>query len=272
MKQHINEVKRMQHLAGLITESQLSELNEPEKELVDAILGEGINEGKFNPKEILAKLIAVAKKGLLTATIISTVLASCNFGPSVDETIQNRLDQYKTIDSMALVQKERDEAFKNKIDSLKQDLKAIEYPVTQSQQESLSEIRQLVRETINEVIKSGVREMWADIKDALANARIVTVDDVEIDKAISGAGAVRGIDGKIYRIQTPEYLSEPERIKIEDANGEMKSPVITLYSDTELGAITKRVQDQEDVKRQAWNDRYGPNGGYETRFGRYTGD
>jgi hypothetical protein len=106
---------------------------------------------KFNPKEILAKLIAVAKKGLLTATIISTVLASCNFGPSVDETIQNRLDQYKTIDSMALVQKERDEAFKNKIDSLKQDLKAIEYPVTQSQQESLSEIRQLVRETINEM-------------------------------------------------------------------------------------------------------------------------
>jgi hypothetical protein len=151
MKHNLNEVKRMQQLAGLITESQLSELNEPEKELVDAILGEGINEGKFNPKEILAKLIAVAKKGLLTATIISTVLASCNFGPSVDETIQNRLDQYKTIDSMALVQKERDEAFKNKIDSLKQDLKAIEYPVTQSQQESLSEIRQLVRETINEM-------------------------------------------------------------------------------------------------------------------------
>jgi hypothetical protein len=151
MKHNLNEVKRMQQLAGLITESQLSELNEPEKELVDAILGEGINEGKFNPKEILAKLIAVAKKGLLTATVLSTVLASCNFGPSVDETIQNRLDQYKTIDSMALVQKERDEAFKNKMDSLKQDLKAIEYPVTQSQQESLSEIRQLVRETINEM-------------------------------------------------------------------------------------------------------------------------
>jgi hypothetical protein len=151
MKHNLNEAKRMQQLAGLITESQLSELNEPEKELVDAILGEGINEGKFNPKEILAKLIAVAKKGLLTATVLSTVLASCNFGPSVDETIQNRLDQYKTIDSMALVQKERDEAFKNKIDSLKQDLKAIEYPVTQSQQESLSEIRQLVRETINEM-------------------------------------------------------------------------------------------------------------------------
>ena len=138
--------------------------------------------------------------------------------------------------------------------------------------DQLTEIRQLVRETINEVIKSGVREMWADIKDALANARIVTVDDIEVEKAISGAGAVRGVDGKIYRIQNPEYLSQPERIKIEDANGEMKSPVISLYSDNELDQMTKRVQDQEDAKRQAWNDRYGPNGGYETRFGRYTGD
>jgi enoyl reductase-like protein len=151
MAQLINEAKRMQLLAGIITESQINELNEPEKELVDAILGEGINEGKFNPKEILAKLIAVAKKGLLTATVLSTVLASCNFGPSVDETIKNRVEQYKVIDSMELAQKERDEAFKNKMDSLKQDLKAIEYPVTQSQQESLSEIRQLVRETINEM-------------------------------------------------------------------------------------------------------------------------
>jgi enoyl reductase-like protein len=127
MSQLINEAKRMQFLAGIITESQINELNEPEKELVDAILGEGINEGKFNPKEILAKLIAVAKKGLLTATVLSTVLASCNFGPSVDETIKNRVEQYKVIDSMELAQKERDEAFKNKIDSLKQDLKAIEY-------------------------------------------------------------------------------------------------------------------------------------------------
>jgi hypothetical protein len=147
--------------------------------------------------------------------------------------------------------------------------------ITESQSnevDQLTEIRQLVRETINEVIKSGVREMWAGIKDALANARIVTVDGVEIEKAISGMGAVRGIDGKIYRIQTPEYLSQPERIKIEDANGEMKSPVITLYSDTELDAIEKRVTADQDAERIAWLDRYGPNGGYETRFGRYTGD
>ena len=151
--------------------------------------------------------------------------------------------------------------------------------ITESQSnevDQLTEIRQLVRETINEVIKSGVREMWADIKDALANARIVTVDDVEIDKAIPGAGAVRGVDGKIFRIQTPEYLSEPERIKIEDINGEMKSPIITLYSDTELDKIAqdynarKAASDEEAKKR--WMDRYGPNGGYETAFGRYTGD
>jgi hypothetical protein len=105
----------------------LSELNEPEKELVDAILGEGINEGKFSPKEILAKLITVAKKGLLTATVLSTVLASCNFGPSIDQTIKNRVEQHKVISSMELDQWKRDEAFKDKMNSLKQDLKAVEY-------------------------------------------------------------------------------------------------------------------------------------------------
>jgi len=148
----------------------------------------------------------------------------------------------------------------------------------------LAEVRQLVRETINEVIKSGVREMWADIKDALANARIVTVDDIEIEKAIPGAGAVRGVDGKIYRIQQPEYLSQPERIKIEDANGEMKSPVITLYSDVELDKIASNAfvrsndyersksPEEKEAERKAWMDRYGPGGGYDTFFGRYTGD
>ncbi len=151
--------------------------------------------------------------------------------------------------------------------------------ITESQSnevDQLIEIRQLVRETINEVIKSGVREMWADIKDALANARIVTVDGVEIDKAISGMGAVRGVDGKIFRIQTPEYLSQPERIKIEDANGEMKSPVITLYSDTELDKMAQdynaRKAASDDAALKRWMDRYGPNGGYDTPLGRYTGD
>ena len=148
--------------------------------------------------------------------------------------------------------------------------------VNENQQPESLNVRQLVREAINEVIKSGVREMWADIKDALANARIVTVDGVEIDKAISGAGAVRGVDGKIFRIQTPEYLSQPDRIKIEDVNGEMKSPVITLYSDTELDKIAQdynaRKAASDEEARRRWMDRYGPNGGYETAFGRYTGD
>jgi hypothetical protein len=147
MTQLIQEVKRFQQLAGIITESQLSEISEPEKKIVDAILDEGINEGKFDPKEILAKLIAVAKKGLLTATIISTVLASCNFSSSTEDTIQRRLDQYKTIDSMELQQKEKDQNFKKEIDSLTQHLNTIAPSTTPTpQQES-------IEQAVNEALK-----------------------------------------------------------------------------------------------------------------------
>jgi hypothetical protein len=173
------------------------------------------------------------------------------------------------------VKVDKNKTMKQNINEIKR-IQQLAGVVNENQQPESLNVRQLVREAINEVIKSGVREMWADIKDALANARIVTVDGVEIDKAISGAGAVRGVDGKIFRIQTPEYLSQPDRIKIEDVNGEMKSPVITLYSDTELDKIAQdynaRKAASDEEARRRWMDRYGPNGGYETAFGRYTGD
>lgn len=105
MAKLINEAKRFQQLAGIITEAQsLNELNDAEQEVVDTILGEGINEGKFNPKEILAKLIATAKKGLLTAAIISSVLASCSFPDTTNEYIKDRLDRYETVDSTKVAQ------------------------------------------------------------------------------------------------------------------------------------------------------------------------
>jgi len=94
MKQHINEAKRMQFLAGIINESQqVNELNDAEQDVVDAILGEGISEGKFNPKEILNKLISIGKKGLLTAAILSSVLTSCNFDSNVENNIKSELQK-----------------------------------------------------------------------------------------------------------------------------------------------------------------------------------
>lgn len=105
MKQQLNEIRRMQKIAGIITEVQsLNELNDAEQEVVDTILGKGINEGKFDPKEILAKLIATAKKGLLTAAIVSSVLASCSFPDTTNEHIKDQLDKYETVDSTKVAQ------------------------------------------------------------------------------------------------------------------------------------------------------------------------
>jgi len=107
MKQYINEAKRMQFLAGIINESQqVNELNDAEKDVVDAILGEGINEGKFNPGEILNKLVSAAKKGLLTVAILSSVLTSCNFDTYTEDNIKDELEKIewnqKQVDSTEL--------------------------------------------------------------------------------------------------------------------------------------------------------------------------
>jgi len=276
MKQHLNEVKRMQQLAGLITESQLNELNEPEKELVDAILGEGINEGKFDPKEILAKLMAVAKKGLLTASIISTVLASCNFGPSTEETIQNRLDQYKTIDSMQLVQKEKDEAFKKDIDSLKQDLKAIEYQVGQQpQQESqlnevdhLAEVRQLVREVIKESILNeqvDVRALVKIVNDAKRAGQEIAVDGEPINLWVASMGLLRTPGGRhnIYDVAAGDVELTIDGVPVE---------LPAYVAPTPKPKVDTRTPEEIEAAAQAFRDRYGPGGGQDTFFGRRTFD
>ena len=85
MKQQINEIKRMQQLAGIISESQLNEveLSSNEQELVDAVLGE-VNEA-IDLGKILKKVKALASKGLLTVAMASTILASCGTAGSSDE-------------------------------------------------------------------------------------------------------------------------------------------------------------------------------------------
>jgi hypothetical protein len=142
MKQYINEAKRMQFLAGIINESQqINELNDAEQDVVDAILGEGINEGKFNPKEILNKLMSIGKKGLLTAAIISSVLSSCNFGPSTDEVIQDALGkaEYGIVDSSDLVvmRDEQTTKWEKALEDLKKDPTSWSYQKAKDEEEKL---------------------------------------------------------------------------------------------------------------------------------------
>ena len=95
----LNEVARMQKLAGirLINEG----LTSKEQKVVDDILSECmLEESKYDPKKILDKLIQAGKKGLLTATILSTVLASCNFNQSQEDSITRGLRHAKEEDEL----------------------------------------------------------------------------------------------------------------------------------------------------------------------------
>ena len=117
MKQQINEIKRMQQLAGIISESQLNEveLSSNEQELVDAVLGE-VNEA-IDLGKILKKVKALASKGLLTVAMASTILASCGTAGRSDEIFKRELENTKKVDSIENVQKA-------KIDSIAQAIKS----------------------------------------------------------------------------------------------------------------------------------------------------
>lgn len=110
MTQLINEAKRLQQLANIKENTQQS-LSPKEQEVVDDILNAGmLEEGKFDPKAILDKMIQWGKKGLLTMGIIGTVLSSCNFGPTVDQDIKRKVEDY------AKIEKEKDDYAKGLAD------------------------------------------------------------------------------------------------------------------------------------------------------------
>jgi hypothetical protein len=116
MKQQINEIKRMQQLAGVISESQLNEaeeLSSNEQELVDAVMGD-VNEA-IDLGKILKKVKALASRGLLTVAMASTILASCGTAGSSDEIFKRELDNLKKVDSIENVQKARIDSISNAI-------------------------------------------------------------------------------------------------------------------------------------------------------------
>lgn len=80
MAQLINEVKRFQKLANIKEATQ--KLPPAEQKVVDDILKAGmLEEGKFDLKAILDKMVQWGKKGALTLAIIGSVLTSCNVEP-----------------------------------------------------------------------------------------------------------------------------------------------------------------------------------------------
>jgi len=74
-----------------------NELSPKEQKIADDILNAGmLEEGMFDPKAILNRIIQWGKKGLLTVGIVSAVLSSCNFGTTVEQDIKRQAENYYT--------------------------------------------------------------------------------------------------------------------------------------------------------------------------------
>jgi hypothetical protein len=115
MKTQLNELKRMQQLAGIISEAQISgiELSPNEETLVAAVVGD-INEA-IDLGKVLEKVKLLASKGFLTAAMASAILASCGTAGNSNEMFKRELENAKKVDSIENVQKARIDSISNTI-------------------------------------------------------------------------------------------------------------------------------------------------------------
>jgi len=103
-------------------------------------------------------------------------------------------------------------------------------------------------------------------KAAVDAGQEVTVDGIKIGKVVTGLGAFIPADGSKPYPRILNYLGNPEKIVI---NGE---PASLSPMEPEKPKPDTRTPEERAAAQAAFDDRYGPNGGYQTAFGRYTGD
>jgi len=120
---------------------------------------------------------------------------------------------------------------------------------------------------LNEEVFSGseVSTVLKAAKAAVEAGKEVTVDGIKIGKVVPAAGAFIPADGSKPYPRIRDYYSNMSAIVIDGTPAAELKP----YDFT-----TKPQPSVEptDAEKAAWNDRYGPGGGYDTAFGRYTGD
>ena len=113
---------------------------------------------------------------------------------------------------------------------------------------------------------TDVNAILKTAKAAIETGKKVTIDGVEIAKVIPGAGAfVRADGGPTFRMMS--LVGEPERIVI-DGN----PATLSAYEPKNEPRVDKRTPDQIAAAQAAFDDRYGPGGGYDTPAGRRTFD
>jgi hypothetical protein len=86
------------------------QLDSKEQELVDAVLGNDLQEG-IDLNKILAKVKLLASKGLFTAAMASVILTSC--GESANDTFKRELDNAKKVQGLEQVQQAKIDSVTN---------------------------------------------------------------------------------------------------------------------------------------------------------------
>jgi hypothetical protein len=100
---------------------------------------------------------------------------------------------------------------------------------------------------------------------AVEAGKEVTVDGIKIGKVVPGLGRFVPADGS-QSLRIMDFVGTPEKIVIDGVPAELK-PMEPSKPQPDT-----RTPEEKAKAQAAFNDRYGPNGGYDTAFGRYTGD
>jgi hypothetical protein len=100
---------------------------------------------------------------------------------------------------------------------------------------------------------------------AVEAGKEVTVDGIKIGKVVSGLGRFIPADGS-QSLKIMDYVGEPEKIVIDGVPATLK-PMEPSKPQPDT-----RTPEEKAKAQAAFDDRYGPGGGVDTAFGRYTGD
>ena len=100
---------------------------------------------------------------------------------------------------------------------------------------------------------------------AVEAGKEVTVDGIKIGKVVPGLGRFIPADGS-QSLRIMDFVGTPEKIVIDGVPAELK-PMEPSKPQPDT-----RTPEEKAKAQAAFDDRYGPGGGYDTAFGRYTGD
>jgi hypothetical protein len=103
-------------------------------------------------------------------------------------------------------------------------------------------------------------------KAAIDAGKEVTVDGIKIGKVVTGLGAFIPADGSKPYPRIMNYVATPEKIVIDG------TPATLKPMEPSKPQPDTRTPEEKAKAQAAFDDRYGPGGGYDTAFGRYTGD